>query len=160
MERVAERPGEVLDSLNPQRKSNCKNLNCFNRNQSLLSKLIFVSNHGGTAKLYAKQWEANLYRRNPNAKARVTPRESFVALCEEGARRDWMLDFQNFWKMSQSNPISNCGRRCVRQVGLLSTALVDSWEDLLLVREDRSELTSGVRAVLPRALLGSYVGNG
>ena len=31
---------------------------------------------------------------------------------------------------------------------------------LIMRREDRNELTSGVRAVLPRALLGSYVGNG
>ncbi len=49
---------------------------------------------------------------------------------------------------------------CVRQVGLLSTAGVDSWEDLLLVREDRSELTSGVSALAPAGLPSSYVGNG
>jgi len=48
----------------------------------------------------------------------------------------------------------------VRQVGLLSSAGVEFWGDLLLVREDRSELTSGVAAVLPRAPQRSYVGNG
>lgn len=76
--------------------------------------------------------------------------------------------------MLQSDPTSNCGsiiiikyaimievkHRCVRQVGLLSTAGVDSWEDLLLVREDRSELTSGVSALAPAGLPSSYVGNG
>jgi len=40
---------------------------------------------------------------------------------------------------------------CVRQVGLLSAAGVDSWEDLFLVREDRNELTSGLSAVPPGA---------
>ena len=48
----------------------------------------------------------------------------------------------------------------VRQVGLLSAAGVDNWEDLLLVREDRSELTSGVPALAPAGSQGSYVGNG
>ncbi len=48
----------------------------------------------------------------------------------------------------------------VRQVGLLSTAGVETWKDLFLVREDRNELTSGVSAVAPAALLSSYVGNG
>jgi len=37
----------------------------------------------------------------------------------------------------------------------LSTAGVESWGDLLLVREDWSELTSGLPAVPPGALLGS-----
>ncbi|KKU77213.1 MAG: hypothetical protein UY04_C0061G0001, partial [Parcubacteria group bacterium GW2011_GWA2_47_7] len=42
----------------------------------------------------------------------------------------------------------------VRQVGLLSAAGVDSLRDLLLVREDRSELTSGLPAVTPVAPAG------
>ena len=50
--------------------------------------------------------------------------------------------------------------RCVRQVGLLSIAGVDSWEEFSSVREDREELTSGVPAVMPMASSGSYVGNG
>ena len=41
----------------------------------------------------------------------------------------------------------------------LSTAVVESCEESPFVREDQGELTSGVPAVLPRASLGSYVGN-
>ena len=43
----------------------------------------------------------------------------------------------------------------VRQVGSLSAVGVETCGKLLLVREDRSERTSGVPVVLPRALLGS-----
>ena len=46
----------------------------------------------------------------------------------------------------------------MRQVGLLSTTGVDSCGGLSLVREDRDELTSGLPAVSPEALQGSYVG--
>jgi len=37
----------------------------------------------------------------------------------------------------------------------LSTAGVEPWGELAFVREDQAEPTSGVPAVLPRALLGS-----
>ena len=73
--------------------------------------------------------------------------------------------YQPFAHISAMNEgIVQCNEQslgtCVRQVGLLSTAGVDSWGDLTLVREDRVELTSGLSAVLPRAPQSSYVGNG
>ena len=45
----------------------------------------------------------------------------------------------------------------VRQFGLLSVAGVERCEGSSLVREDREGSTSGVRVVLSKALLGSYV---
>ena len=48
----------------------------------------------------------------------------------------------------------------VRQFGPYPSRAEDTCGELLLVREDRSERTSSVPAVLPRALPGSYVRNG
>ena len=75
-------------------------------------------------------------------------------------RRDWMSATELFF----GNATVQCNEQsletCVRQVGLLSTAGVDSWGDLTLVREDRVEPTSGLSAVPPGASQSSYVGNG
>ena len=48
----------------------------------------------------------------------------------------------------------------VRQFGPYPSRALEIWEELSLVREDRDGLTAGVPVVLPRALLGSYVGKG
>ena len=71
--------------------------------------------------------EANWYRKTPDWE------NSEGISLTMGTRRDWTLAFQ----MLEEDTVRSIQQwmiRCVRQVGLLSTAGVDYWEDLLLVR--------------------------
>jgi len=49
---------------------------------------------------------------------------------------------------------------CVRQVGLYLLWAFSDWGQSRLVREDRRERTSGLRALVPTGTLGSYVRKG
>ena len=69
-------------------------------------------------------------------------------------------------KVGLSDPVVPHGRAIAQRIkatlGItgLSPPRVHIDEELSLVREDRDGLTAGVPVVLPRALLGSYVGKG
>lgn len=48
----------------------------------------------------------------------------------------------------------------VKQLGHYLLWVLENWNDMFLVREDRNVLTSSAPVVAPAAQLGSYVGKG
>ena len=61
------------------------------------------------------------------------------------------------WAVRPSKRYASWVQNVVKQFGLYPVWAQVSCEELPPVREDRGERTDGVRVVLPRALLGSYV---
>ena len=63
------------------------------------------------------------------------------------------------WAVRPLKRYASWVQNVVKQFGLYPVCAKVSCEELPPVREDRGGLTYGVRVVLPRALLGSYVGS-
>ena len=82
----------------------------------------------------------------------------------------WHLDVDSSYPGAVAGPKGSAVRRLkryvswvqtgVRQVGPYLSCPQEDWEELLLVREDRSGDTTNVSVVSPEASLGSYVSNG
>ncbi len=63
------------------------------------------------------------------------------------------------WAVRPLKRYASWVQNVVKQFGPYLLWVLENWEELLLVREDRSGPTAGVPVVVPTALLGSYVGN-
>jgi len=64
------------------------------------------------------------------------------------------------WAVRPLKRYASWVQNVVKQFGLYPVCAQVSCEELPPVREDRGERTDGVRVVLPRAPLGSYVRSG